>query len=142
MGLLRRLPKAVYSNYNQSIIKGYDAIAFSFDKKIADDIFKDDLLSNIISKHIIKMKYDSLIEEQVKITSLYKNTNIIWNKHSLHCDLVDKCINYLNVLKVCKMNDYNNILLFIESDTNPSCVKLIKYIAIQMNINIDLGTIL
>ncbi len=138
MGKLRIVPEGVYTNYNQSMLSGYAAIAFSLDRKSASAIAAENKLSNIISRHIIDMKYETLINEQVRITNYLTNNYFVWNKIKPHSDLIDICINYMNIFKVCKINEFDNVLLIINSNTKESVIKLLKYLAEQLDINVDL----
>ena len=99
MGKLRIVPEGVYTNYNQSMLSGYAAIAFSLDRKSASAIAAENKLSNIISRHIIDMKYETLINEQIRITNYLTNNYFVWNKIKPHSDLIDICINYRQYIK-------------------------------------------
>ena len=135
MAILRILDKNIF---NDELLKGYDAIAFSFNKRVANYIYENDILSNIIPKHIIDLKFSKLIPGQVIVSYYKKEARAICNLHNSVSDIFDKIINYMKVIDICKKNDFKKLLLIIESSNNPAFIKIIDYLSKQYNIDIDL----
>jgi len=135
MAILRVLDKNIF---NDELLKGYDAIAFSFNKRFANYIYENNILSNIIPKHIFDVKFSKLIPGQVIVSYYKKETRAICNLHNSVSDIFDKIINYMKVIDICKKNDFKKLLLIIESSNNSAFIKIIDYLSKQYNIDIDL----